>query len=655
MPKPAAVFGIETPLPLQPTANYFQVLGWALFPSASRPTQVRVRVGEQLFPAVEVFERSDVATSYPDSPHALQSGFKILGYLSFGAYTGTLEASPDGGKDWHPLRTLTITISAHPLCGELQVPQESNTITSPVRVGGWCLHPEFQIASVVLQYGNVTVTCDYDLPRSDVPSRFPDLPQAARCGFISSENLPRGRGRLKLRAHTTCGRVFFLESDLLVDLQTGHFPHPPPPSPVADLSSLALDVLTHDVPASGDVASVSPDAPGERNLLFVLYGDFTSNSALHVANLANELGELGYDCVVAVRSDKATVGALPRSTFMAVEYREIDHLTAYFKDGRGPRWIHAWTPREPVRLFCERVLQRFAASCIVHLEDNEFELLEHTAGMPFPSLASSPDAQLAEILPSHLMHPRLGPGFLQQAQASTVIVDALREHTNPDRPCHLIRPAASSGHFRPHPRADDRRAALGIGDNEIVLFYHGNVHEVNESEVLELYEATAQLNETGLRTLLLRTGRDHARFTANQDPRFRPHLIHLGHVKRARHLPPLMAMADFFVQPGSPGAFNDYRFPSKLPEFFAIGRPVVLPAANLALELQHGTEAWVVPQADAASIADSIRTIVLDSALRSRLAKGALAVSQRLFSWSRSAKQLAEFYESLPKKTTTSV
>ena len=44
-----------------------------------------------------------------------------------------------------------------------------------------------------------------------------------------------------------------------------------------------------------------------------------------------------------------------------------------------------------------------------------------------------------------------------------------------------------------------------------------------------------------------------------------------GFVPKAR-LPRLLALADVLVQPGRAGAFNDYRLPSKLPEFLAAKR-----------------------------------------------------------------------------------
>jgi glycosyltransferase involved in cell wall biosynthesis len=161
------------------------------------------------------------------------------------------------------------------------------------------------------------------------------------------------------------------------------------------------------------------------------------------------------------------------------------------------------------------------------------------------------------------------------------------------------------------------------------------------------YEAVALLNRRGRTTQLIRTGRDFPGFLTESDAWIRPHLISLGHVGRAKHLPALMAVADYFVQPGLPGAFNDYRFPSKLPEFFSLGRPVILPRTNLGSLVRHGEDAWVLPQADAATIADAIEQLHGNPALVDKLSRGAAAFAATHFSWSRSARQLLEFYCSL--------
>ncbi|MBI2497637.1 MAG: glycosyltransferase, partial [Opitutae bacterium] len=281
------------------------------------------------------------------------------------------------------------------------------------------------------------------------------------------------------------------------------------------------------------------------------------------------------------------------------------------------------------------------------LEDNEQEILETRLGRPFAELAALPDHELDALIPAVLSHPHRAGEFLRSAAGVTVITERLREHVPAGRPSHVVWPAADQANFFPRPRDESLRTRLGFAPRDIVLFYHGNTHTSNAAEMRQLYEAVAVLNRRGRRTQLIRAGRDFPDFLPEGDAWIRPHLVHLGHVAKARHLPALMALADYFVQPGAPGAFNDYRFPSKLPEFFALGRPVILPHTNLGSLVRHGEHAWVLPRADAGAIADAIGRLHDDPALAERLARGAVAFAQEHFSWSRSARQLLEFYRSL--------
>ena len=648
MTAPAEQFplhGLETPLPLRPAQNYFQLAGWAFLPGAPAPSLVRIVAGGRVIEPAEIVERPDVAAAHPGEPHALRSGFKFTCFLPFGFYLGELQASTDG-RNWRRVRTLAIPVSSHPILGAVEKPAADRVITEPVRIEGWCFHPEFTVNEIVLQFGNVEVLCDYGLERPDVAARFPGHAAARFSGFITSENLPRGSGRVKIRARTECGRVYFVPSRHEVAIEHGWIPRPPPPSPMRDLSTLAWAQPRLAAAAAGP-AGGGPRPTGERNILFALYGDFSANSALHVASLANELIKLGYDCVVAVPDHKETLGGLTRADFMALHFDELPHLPAYFKDGRGPRLVHAWTTRENVRRFCGEVAGVHGSAVVVHLEDNEREILESRLNRPYAELAALSEAELDALVPPELSHPRRAVDFLRDAAGVTVIVERLKEHVPAGRPCRLLWPAADASHFGPRPRDDRLRAQLGFGPRDIVLFYHGNVHASNVAEVRSLYDAVALLNERGHLTQLIRAGRDYPGFPPEDDRWIRPHLVHVGHVGRARHLPALMAVADYFVQPGVPGPFNDFRFPSKLPEFFALGRPVILPATNLGRVVRHGEHAWVVPRADAAGIADAVARLHDDPALAARLSQGAVAFAAEHFSWSRSARQLLEFYRSL--------
>ena len=118
---------------------------------------------------------------------------------------------------------------------------------------------------------------------------------------------------------------------------------------------------------------------------------------------------------------------------------------------------------------------------------------------------------------------------------------------------------------------------------------------------------------------------------------------HLGDVPW-REVPGYLALADAYVQPGALDDFNRYRLPSKLPEFLAMGRPVVLPRCNIGNELRDGENALLLERGDALEIAARIERLMDDAALRKRLGDGARAFALENLSWRRNSEQLLAFY-----------
>ena len=114
-----------------------------------------------------------------------------------------------------------------------------------------------------------------------------------------------------------------------------------------------------------------------------------------------------------------------------------------------------------------------------------------------------------------------------------------------------------------------------------------------------------------------------------------------------RDVPGYLALADAYVQPGAPDDFNRYRLPSKLPEFLAMGRPVVLPACNLGNDLTESESALLLHRGGALEIASRIEQLLDDRALAERLGRGARDFAEERLSWPRNATALAGFYRDL--------
>jgi glycosyltransferase involved in cell wall biosynthesis len=381
------------------------------------------------------------------------------------------------------------------------------------------------------------------------------------------------------------------------------------------------------------------------NVLFVLYHDFTANSATYVHAISEELSALGYECQIAVPQNKESVASLGACAAKAIDFTDAETCGVVYSDGRGPDIIHAWTPREVVRRFCEAMRARYASHLFVHLEDNELHILSRNIGKPVSEILALSSSELEKLASLSFSYPHLANEFLSSAAGVTVIIDKLKEFVPPGPAIMELWPSASSSLFKPQSQRTSSRSLYGIPDNSTVLVYTGNTHGANAGEMRSLYLAVAILNREGHSTTLVRAGRDYCPFLGPDESWARRHSIELGTVCH-RDVPSLLALADVLVQPGRPGEFNDYRFPSKLPEFLSIGRPVVLPQSNIARYMRHGEDGFIVADLNAVAIADAVRTIMGNRHLYNRLAAGAIRFFNSHLQWAASAQKLSDFYQS---------
>ena len=176
-----------------------------------------------------------------------------------------------------------------------------------------------------------------------------------------------------------------------------------------------------------------------------------------------------------------------------------------------------------------------------------------------------------------------------------------------------------------------------------MIVYHGTVHYANQHEMLSLYLAVKLLKRRGRRVRLVRLGEtdlggvDPASFGALRDG-----VVELGSVEW-RQIPRFLALADAFVQPGAPDDFNRYRLPSKLPEFLAMGRPVVLPDCNIGHDLDDGVNALLLERGDAREITLALERLIDDPGLALRLGAGARRFALDDLNWQDNSMDLARF------------
>jgi len=385
------------------------------------------------------------------------------------------------------------------------------------------------------------------------------------------------------------------------------------------------------------------------NILFVLYHDFSANSAVHVHNFANQLAALGHSIAVAIPDDADRGTGLGEQNYSVDRFDRVDgDWPQVFPNGCGPDIVHAWTPRENVRLFCEKLAGFCKFALFVHLEDNEELILEVNLGISFENLARSRTAKI----PGNLSHPQHYRAFIASADGVTMIMDRLERFVPPDTAKLILWPGADERLFFPRSRDSGLREQLGIADNAVILCYTGNVHSANARDVRSLYLAAAILDREGTPARLIRTGRDFCSFLGPDEEWAYKISIELGQVAY-QEIPALLSLADVLVQPGGDNSFNEFRLPGKLPEFFAMRRPVILPRTNVGRFVRHGEEAWVLEKVDALGIVEAVLELRANPALSDRLAAGALGFAREHFDWKKNARALAAFYAETgaPSKT----
>ncbi len=377
-------------------------------------------------------------------------------------------------------------------------------------------------------------------------------------------------------------------------------------------------------------------------VLFVYFGPFDVNSGIQAYHFGNELIDLGWEVTVAGRGDPARAKSVGEPRFECISHEEIEAKLRQMRQSPAETIVVGWTPRERVRLMTMDAVRQLGVPYVIHLEDNEELLIESATGRSLTELQRLPLRQQDSLVPIDLIHPTHHREFLDGAAGITVITEALNEFNTAGRPHRVVRPGIDLERF--HPDLEPKpRAELGLSPDDFVLVYHGTIHYANQHEMLSLYLAVKLLQRRGHRVRLVRLG--HSEF-GGPDPRaFRAlgdGVIELGPVPW-REIPAYLAVADAYVQPGPPDDFNRYRLPSKLPEFLAMGRPVILPHCNLGNDLVHGEDALLLEQGNAMEIVAHIEKLLADRELAGRLGAGARRFAAEQLSWRANAGGLADF------------
>jgi len=355
---------------------------------------------------------------------------------------------------------------------------------------------------------------------------------------------------------------------------------------------------------------------------------------------------MGHACVVAVPSNTSSVDNLGEALFKALTFDEINAGAPLFENGAAPDVIHCWTPREIVRKFAEPLREKWRCKLAIHLEDNEDRLLETFFEKPIDELRTLDPAELDKKMGDDLSHPIRYRKFLESADGVTVIMDRLKEFLPYNKPVEILWPGVDFERFKPIRNQAREKEFHGLAPGDNVLAYTGHVHWANREEVRTLYLALGELNARGVPTKLLRTGEDFYPFLSPNEEWTRRYEIKLGRVEWTA-IPRVLNAADVLIQPGHDDAFNAYRLPSKLPEFMAMGKPIVLPKTNLGRFVSDGGCAIVLQSGCVMELVACAEALFKGLELRAHLGAAANAFARRYFNWELSGKWAERFYRRL--------
>ena len=379
-------------------------------------------------------------------------------------------------------------------------------------------------------------------------------------------------------------------------------------------------------------------------ILLVSHCNFLGNSALHVFSMAEALTQLGHDTIVLIPEGLETIDRHRPPSFPIRLYRDGLSQDLPFRHPGPVDLIHCWSPREHVRKIVEALVDRHQCPYLLHMEDNEEQiLLNELDGIGWAEVLDLPADYLDAIAGDYRSHPLRYRQFAENAAGYTCLIDRLMEFKPERVPGAVFWPGFDPDfeHLPSHTTA--LRQAHGIDSDEIVILYSGNVHPSVAHDIRNLYLAVAFLRKRGRKLRLVRTGWNYGVLDLPSGGAVGDSVIELGFVDRDR-MPPLLAMSDILVQPGRSDAFNDYRFPSKLPEYLVSARPVILPDSNIGRVLTE-EQALKLRQGTLSELIGKITQLVDDRDLRIRLGQASRTFALANLRWMTAARTVETLYQ----------
>ncbi|MCF8359106.1 MAG: glycoside hydrolase family 99-like domain-containing protein [Prolixibacteraceae bacterium] len=379
------------------------------------------------------------------------------------------------------------------------------------------------------------------------------------------------------------------------------------------------------------------------NYILISHCDLSSNSGIHIKNIAIELIKNHFDCVVFVPNiyKETKDNEVP---FKLIEFG-TENVKEIFKNNLKADIIHAFTPREHVRKETERLSRFFQSPYVVHLEDNEEIILKKELNIR--TLENFENVPL-EIIKSHVVAWRISPryykSFLKNAIGITGLIKKLSDFNFGNKPFLEFWPGFENEYL--NPKNNNIASKYKLPKNCKFLVYTGSVHDINVEEFKSFLFSVYELNRRGHNVKLIKTGNDSNDILKRISNEVSQHVINLSFVER-EDLPNIVHFASVLIQPGCSDDFNDYRFPSKLPEFFATGKPVILPNTNIGLHIKDFKNGILLFKGHYREIADKVEWVFNNPEKAKKIGLAGKKFAIKYLSWKKNVKLIINWIPKL--------
>lgn len=389
------------------------------------------------------------------------------------------------------------------------------------------------------------------------------------------------------------------------------------------------------------------------NIIFISYMDFTGPGVIHMFHFANGLIKAGNKVLFLLNGEPDTVNLMeeaPLFKIIKLNFKGVNldtkivHAITHFK----PHIIHLWTPRNIVARAGLELKYLFQARLFIHYEDDE-DILATENGIKFFNYL--PFAVDSFLFPEKWVwvHPFTYSLVNRYADGLTVISQDYGELLSNrwKLPVSLLIPGVDLARFSPAIKPDRELVEkFNLADKKVLL-YGGSIAKFYDFEII--LDAFKQISDKFPNTVIVQYGRNFMEkeikiFLKKHNLEKRVFLMgKIPHHEVTRYL----SLGDIFLQPGRNSSFNSHRLPSKLPEYLAMGKPVITFSCGIGKELTHKKNAYKLEDGNSDELAEAITNLLSNKDLCLVLSKGARKRAEELFSWHRSVEKLSQFYRKL--------